>query len=391
MKLPPSPPKLPIIGNLHQLGSLPHRSLQALSKIYGPLMLLKLGQSSTLVVSSTEIVREIVKVNDVVFANRPKTTAANIFLHNCTDIAFAPHDEHWRQSKKICVVELFNMKRVQSFQFIREEEVRILLDKIRHAGSGEIINLSEMLQEIANNIVSRCILGRKIEGGINGKATFGELMGRFMTQFMDFSFGDVFPSLAWMDVLTGLISRLKSTFKELDSLLDEDMFVGGNTTKTVMEWTMTELLRNENVLIKVQKEVRAVVGEKQEVNYDIPPQTKVLINVWAIHRDPRNWDRPEEFIPERFYDNPMEFKGQYGEFSPFGVGRRGCPAILFGIALIEHVLANLLHWFDWKLPDLDGGATTCQDDNLDKMISEVNGINVSKKFPLHVLPTLYSP
>lgn len=55
--LPPSPPKLPIIGNLHQLGTLPHRSFQSLSHKYGPLMMLKLGQTPTLVVSSADVAR----------------------------------------------------------------------------------------------------------------------------------------------------------------------------------------------------------------------------------------------------------------------------------------------------------------------------------------------
>ena len=77
-KLQPSPPKLPIIGNLHQLGKFPHRSLRALSDKYRPLMLLNLGQIPTLIVSSPDTVAEIVNNHDVVFSDRPKTTANNI-------------------------------------------------------------------------------------------------------------------------------------------------------------------------------------------------------------------------------------------------------------------------------------------------------------------------
>ncbi|KAI3952859.1 hypothetical protein MKW92_050165 [Papaver armeniacum] len=80
-KLPPSPPTVPIIGNLHQIGTLAHRSFRDLSQKYGPLMLLHLGQSPTLVVSSVDMAKEIMKNQDLVFANRPSSTATNALLY----------------------------------------------------------------------------------------------------------------------------------------------------------------------------------------------------------------------------------------------------------------------------------------------------------------------
>ncbi|GKV33827.1 hypothetical protein SLEP1_g42279 [Rubroshorea leprosula] len=133
LNLPPSPPKLPILGNLHQLGKLPHRSLLALSHKYGPLMFLHIGQSPTLVVSSAEMAREIMKNHDVVFSSRPNSMAAEILFYGRTDIGFAPYGEYWRQLRKICVLQLLSIKRVQSFQFVREEEVTVLIDKLRSA------------------------------------------------------------------------------------------------------------------------------------------------------------------------------------------------------------------------------------------------------------------
>ena len=75
LNLPPSLPSFPIIGNLHQLAKDPYRSLRSLCNKYGPLMLLNLGQVPTLVVSSPDLVREIIDTNNVVFSSRPKTTA----------------------------------------------------------------------------------------------------------------------------------------------------------------------------------------------------------------------------------------------------------------------------------------------------------------------------
>ncbi|PON49923.1 Cytochrome P450, E-class, group I [Trema orientale] len=207
------------------------------------------------------------------------------------------------------------------------------------------------------------------------------------------------------------------------------MFVGGSdTTSTALEWLMAELVRNPRVMKKAQEEVRSVVGNKGEIDmndinqmeylkcviketlrlhppavllvprrtmasvelggYNIPENTRVFVNAWAIQRDPSVWDEPEEFIPERFENNSIDFKlGQNFELIPFGFGRRGCPGLAFGVTSTEYVVANLLYWFDWELPaDDDGGRILAED--LD--MSEVYGLTVHKKTPLHLVPISYS-
>ncbi|XP_026377938.1 cytochrome P450 71A1-like [Papaver somniferum] len=211
-KLPPSPPTIPIIGNLHQIGKLAHRSFRHLSQEYGPLMLLHLGQSQTLVVSSAEMAKEIMKNQDLVFPNKPSSTAANALFYGCTDIGFAPYGEYWRQVRKICVLELLNAKRVHSFKNVREEEVDTVIQKISSSCSsmeeGEVvINLSKVLLTLTNNIVSRCAIGAKYESAHENKS--GELSREISRLLGAFSFGDYFPSLGWMDVVIGLSSKLK--------------------------------------------------------------------------------------------------------------------------------------------------------------------------------------
>lgn len=220
-KLPPSPPKLPVIGNLHQLGRLPHRSLQSLSRKYGPLMLLHLGHAPTLIVSSADMVEEITKNHDIIFCNRPKPTAAQVLFYGCKDIGFSPYNEYWRQGRKVCILELLSLKRVLSFGFVREDETAGLVGKLRDASAREnTVNLSEMLIATSNNTISRCILGRKFQED-DSKSKFGEVAKRVMIQFATFSFGDFFPRLSWLDNLTGLISSLRATFQELDTFLEE--------------------------------------------------------------------------------------------------------------------------------------------------------------------------
>ncbi|KAM0044425.1 putative psoralen synthase [Helianthus debilis subsp. tardiflorus] len=112
------------------------------------------------------------------------------------------------------------------------------------------------------------------------------------------------------------------------------------------------------------------------LGYDIPSGTQVIINAWAISRDPSVWDAPEEFRPERFLNKPIDYKGFHFEFLPFGAGRRGCPSIQFAMTVNELVLANLVYKFDVSLMG---------EEELD--MSETFGITVHKKSPILVSTT----
>ncbi|TQD71928.1 hypothetical protein C1H46_042533 [Malus baccata] len=89
---PPSPPNLPIIGNLHQVGLQIHRSLQTLSQRHGPLMLIHFGSTPVLVVSSAEAACEIMKTHNTTFANKPQIIFFKKFCYNFKDVSFAPYE-----------------------------------------------------------------------------------------------------------------------------------------------------------------------------------------------------------------------------------------------------------------------------------------------------------
>lgn len=186
---------------------------------------------------------------------------------------------------------------------------------------------------------------------------------------------------------------------------------------------MSELIKNPRVMNKVQDEVRQVYGntecvdetkihklkylklvlkevlrlhppgplllpresrEVAEINgYTIPAKTRIHINAFAIGRDPNYWKEPERFYPERFVDSSIDYIGQDFEYIPFGSGRRICPGISYGIAVIELAIANLLYHFDWKMPGN-------KDPNDLDMIEEFS-LSAKRKNDLCLVPMPYIP
>ncbi|KAK1601805.1 hypothetical protein QYE76_048276 [Lolium multiflorum] len=204
-----------------------------------------------------------------------------------------------------------------------------------------------------------------------------------------------------------------------------DLLSGGTEiATTTLQWAMAELMRNPSVMSRAQAEVRAafmgqmkasedglselsylqcIVKETLRLHttpgpllipresrddckilgYDVPKGTTVIVNAWAICRDPKCWDEPEAFVPERFLGSTRDYKGNNFEFIPFGAGRRSCPGMLFGIANMQLALASLLFYFDWGLPD---GVLPAELD-----MGETMGVTARRKMDLWLRPALRVP
>lgn len=318
LNLPPSPPKLPIIGNLHQLGKLPNLSLSKLAHKLGPIIFLQLGEVPTIVVSSAAMAKEVMKTHDLAFCSRPQLYSAKWLFYNCTNIVFSPYGDYWRQVRKICILELLSTKRVQSYSFIREEEVSRLIQRI--AGScSKPINLTKLLGLYANDVLCRVVLGKNFsEGGEYDRHGFQSMLDEYQELLGGFSIGDFFPSKEFIHSLTGHRSRLQRTFRRFDNFFNKmvqghlnpertnegekdildvlldiqkdgcgagemaltidnvkaillDMFAAGTDTSFItLDWGMTELIMNPKVMKQAQTEVRSIVRERQVLESDLP-------------------------------------------------------------------------------------------------------------------------
>ncbi|KAL6144465.1 hypothetical protein ACLB2K_055157 [Fragaria x ananassa] len=154
----------------------------------------------------------------------------------------------------------------------------------------------------------------------------------------------------------------------------QDLLAGGTESSAMtVEWGMSEVLRKPEIFKKATEELDRVIGRERWVEEkDIG--TRVIVSIWAIGRDPKYWDNPLEFSPERFIGKDIDVKGQDFELLPFGSGRRMCPGYSLGHKLIQSSIANLLHGFNWRFPD-----------NMKKedlSMEEIFGLSTPRKFPL---------
>ncbi|GJM97249.1 hypothetical protein PR202_ga14162 [Eleusine coracana subsp. coracana] len=325
-RLPPGPTQVPVLGNLHQLGPLPHRNLRELARRHGPVMLLRLGTVPTVVVSSAEAAREVMKAHDVDCCSRPVSPGPKRLSYDLKNVAFAPYDEYWREMRKLFIVELLSMRRVKAAWYAREQQVDKLLCNLRRMGPNPVA-LNEHIFGLADGII-----GTVAFGNIYGterfahKQHFQHVLDEAMDMMASFSAEDFFPNAAGrlVDRLTGLVARRERIFTELDAFFDMvidqhmdparddngggdlvdvlidlwkqhrgtlrftrdhvkgiilDTFLGGiDTSSVTMLWAMSELIRKPRVLKKVQDEIRAVVGNnnKDRVEPDDVPKLAYL-------------------------------------------------------------------------------------------------------------------
>jgi len=87
------------------------------------------------------------------------------------------------------------------------------------------------------------------------------------------------------------------------------------------------------------------------LGFDVPKNAQILVNVWAMGRDPTVWENPNMFMPQRFLECDINYKGKNFELIPFGAGKRICPGLPLAHRVVHLIVASLLRNFEWTLAD----------------------------------------
>ncbi|XP_057422695.1 cytochrome P450 93A3-like [Lotus japonicus] len=445
-KNPPSPPSLPIIGHLHLISQIPHQSFHKLSSHYGPIMQLFLGSLPCLVVSSPDMAKEVLKTNESSFSNRFVSTTVHHLSYNLNGFLFAPYGEYWKFVKKLCMSELLGGQTLSNLLPVRQQETLRFLKVLQRKGeAGEAVDVGGELLTLTNSVITRMIMGRACsktddDGDVEEIRKMvmdtAELAGKFnVTDFIWF-----FKCLG----LQGVSKRVKEILERFDNMMERvileheeerrrrkegaeggeirnlldilleihedestktklsrenikalimDIFMAGTDTSAItMEWALSELIINPEVMEKARNEIDSVTGSSSRLieesdlpnlpylraivketlrihptspfigresseksyicGYEIPEKTLLFVNLWSMGRDPKLWDNPLEFRPERFMgeeNNQVDLRGQHFQLMPFGTGRRACPGASLALQVVPTNLAAMVQCFEWKV------------------------------------------
>lgn len=304
-RLPPGPRPLPVIGNILQLGPKPHRALADLAKLYGPVMSLKLGAVTTVVVSSADAAREVLQKNDEALSSRPVPDTVRAADHSRYSLAWQPASAKWKSLRRVCSTHIFAPQKLDSTRPLRQRKVDELLHYLDQCSvQGRPVWIGQVVFTTILNIVSNTLVSMDMAHyDESSSQEFKEIIEGLMKEAGVPNISDFFPALRFLDLQGGRkrmnvhFSRLFQLFDRiileksrtrassagsswskdaLDSLLDLkdageltrneihslllDLIAGGvETTQSTVEWSMAELLKNPTKMANACAELAQVL------------------------------------------------------------------------------------------------------------------------------------
>ncbi|BAT85077.1 hypothetical protein LR48_Vigan10g025800 [Vigna angularis] len=309
-KLPPGPRPWPVVGNLYDIKPVRFRCFAEWAQSYGPIISVWFGSTLNVIVSNSELAKEVLKEQDQHLADRHRSRSAAKFSRDGKDLIWADYGPHYVKVRKVCTLELFSPKRLEALRPIREDEVTAMVESIFHhctttENLGKGILVRKFLGEVAFNNITRLAFGKRFvnsEGVLEEQGVeFKGVVENGLKLGASLAMAEHIPWLRWMfpleeeafakhgarrDRLTRAImeehtqARKKSggakqhfvdallTLQDKYDLSEDtiigllwDMITAGTDTSAIsVEWAMAELIRNPRVQQKAQEELDRVIG-----------------------------------------------------------------------------------------------------------------------------------
>ncbi|XP_030524724.1 flavonoid 3'-monooxygenase CYP75B137-like [Rhodamnia argentea] len=322
--LPPGPTGLPLVGNLPFLDPELHTYFAALARTHGPVLRLQLGKKLGVIVTSPATAREVLKDNDVVFANRDVPVAGRAASYGGSDIVWTPYGPEWRMLRKVCVLKMLSNHTLDSVYELRRREVRKTVGYFR-IRAGSPVNVGEQMFLTVLNVITSMMWGGTVQG--EERESLGTDFRQVVSDMTELlgkpNISDFYPGLARFD-FQGIEKRMKGLAKRFDGIFEKmieqrlkmerdggseegrdflefllklkdeedaktpltmtglkallmDMVVGGtDTSSNTVEFAMAEIMNRPSVVRKIQDELETVVGKDNIVEESHIPKLPYL-------------------------------------------------------------------------------------------------------------------
>ncbi|KAL1354642.1 isoflavone 2'-hydroxylase [Arachis hypogaea] len=325
--LPPSPPSLPLIGNLHLLKPPVFRTFYALSQKYGPIFSFRFGSQLSVVVSSASLAEECFTKNDIVLANRFRSAKTKHLTYNNTVVITSPYGDHWRNLRRICSLEILSTQRLNSFTGIRRDETARLVRSLSEGLCEGFtrVEVRSKLTELTFNTIMRMVSGKRYYGeecdGTSAEEAkkFRDVMDDMAKFGLSSNLGDFVPVVRLFDfsgdnrklqiigekmdaLFQGLIDEHRSKKESSNTMIDHllsfqesqpeyytdqiikglimAMMVAGTETSAItIEWALSNLLNHPQVLEKARMELDTHVGQDRLLEEDDLTKLTYLHNI----------------------------------------------------------------------------------------------------------------
>ncbi|CAF2113343.1 unnamed protein product, partial [Brassica napus] len=332
-KISTGPPRLTLLGNILQIGEKPHRSLADLSRIYGSVMTLKLGWLTTVVISSPEAAKEVLKTHDHVLCYRISTDPVRATGHHERSFAWLPPFGRWRFLRKITTQQLFSTRSLEATKHLRMRKVQELMSFVDRCSERSVaVNIARASFITSLNIISNALFSTNLASFDDSETTddFQNVVLRMMEIAGKPNTADFFPFLGFLDLQgtkkearlcmnklfrvfqrfidtkrslkasrkkeNDMLSSLLDISQEKESELDDDgikhllldlILAGTDTSSSTVEWAMAELLRNPKMMVKAQEEIRQVIRRNDAVReldiFELPYLQAVVKETLRLH------------------------------------------------------------------------------------------------------------
>ncbi|XP_052674536.1 steroid 17-alpha-hydroxylase/17,20 lyase-like isoform X3 [Crassostrea angulata] len=387
-RLPPGPWAIPLIGNFEVYTKpLLHRVVLQLSKKYGPVTLFSFGPIRTVFLNNYEVVMEAMVKRKADFAGRPASVTFSLVSEGYKDIAVASYSPMWQYHRRVAIKALSKEIGDSDVEFLLRE--KDLINKT--VGNGLREDMLPFLKDVYPS--GRYVIIKEAADRVF--SFLHKLLHEHQETFDPNNIRDftdhllVARSEAEKSGDDESLEKLNDTY--LVQTVSDIFFAGVDTTRLTLEWFLCFMSGLPEIQAKCHAEIDKKIGrrcpsiaDRQSLpyteaciyetmragviaglglphlticdthvgGYDIPKDTVVLINHFALHRDTKYWKDPEKFDPLRYLDEDGKMDPtKLDSWLPFSAGRRVCLGESIAKSEILMMCVHLLQWFEITLPE----------------------------------------